>query len=271
MPSQTINKRGMSRTIHDSPWLDHDQANSLASIRLFCFPYVGGGSWIYRGWSDYAGKEIEIIPLALPGRDKRLWEQPHSSLSPLIGALAEVLPQDKPFAFFGHSMGALIAFELARELYQRDSELPLCLFASGASAPQTPRRSVSRHLLSDADLGVELRVLGGTPEDVLQDSGMMELFLPAIRADFAIGETYEYAQSNLLDCPIFVLHGDEDPETSRDEALAWRACTSSAFRIDTFHGGHFFLHAAKKSIVTLIKRELSALTQAGAQSETSPL
>src|ERR1700685_3650470 len=100
MTSHTINERGMSRKIDDSPWLDHDQANSLASIRLFCFPYVGGGSWIYRGWSDYAGKEIEIIPLALPGRDKRLWEQPYSSLSPLLGALAEVLPKDNPFGCF---------------------------------------------------------------------------------------------------------------------------------------------------------------------------
>lgn len=271
MPSHTISERDMRRKIDDSPWLDRDQANSLAAIRLFCFPYVGGGSWIYRGWSDYAGREIEIVPVALPGRDKRLWEQPYSSLSPLIGALADVLPQDKPFAFFGHSMGALIAFELARELYRRGSELPLCLFASGCGAPQTPRRSVTRHLLCDADLVAELRGLGGTPEEVLQDSGMMELFLPGIRADFTIGETYEYAQSNLLDCPIFVLQGDQDPETTRDEALAWRVCTSGAFRMDTYHGDHFFLHSAKKSIVTLIRKELSALAPTAAQSEISVL
>src|SRR4029077_812041 len=103
----------------------------------------------------------------------------------------------------------LIAFELACELHQRGSKLPLCLFASGCGAPQVPQRSAFRHLLSDAELLAEPRDLGETPEEALQDSGMMELFLPAIRADFAIVETYEHVQSNRLDCPIFVLHADQ--------------------------------------------------------------
>lgn len=259
MPSQTIDERVLAPKLDESAWLDRDQASARSPRRLFCFPYVGGGSWIYRGWSDHAGEELEIIPVALPGRDKRLWEKPYSGLFPLVNVLADVLPRDKPFAFFGHSMGALIAFELARELQRRESRLPFCLFASGCGGPQIPRRSAPRHLLSDADLVAELRDLGGTPEEVLQDSGMMELFLPAIRADFAIVETYEYAPSNLLDCPIVVLHGDQDRETTGDDASAWHFITSSTFRMDTFHGDHFFLHAARESIVSLITTEVARL------------
>jgi medium-chain acyl-[acyl-carrier-protein] hydrolase len=259
MLSQIIDGLSIASKIEESPWLDRDQVDSLALSRLFCFPYVGGGSWIYRGWSNYVGKEIEIIPVALPGRDKRLLERPYSGLLPLVGALADVLPQDKPFAFFGHSMGALIAFELASELQRRGVGQPFCLFASGCAAPQIPRRTVIRHLLSDSELVAELRDLGGTPEEVLQDSGIMKLFLPTIRADFAIVETYKYAQSDVLDCPIVVLHPDRDRETTRDDALAWRLRTSSSFRMETFHGDHFFLHAAKAAIVNLITNEVSSL------------
>ena len=259
MPSQAIEGQGIEAKIGGSPWIDRDQVKSPAPSRLFCFPYVGGGSWIYRGWSEYASKEIEIIPVELPGRDKRLWDEPYSRLLPLARTLADVLPQEKPFAFFGHSMGALIAFELAREQQRRQSGMPFCLFASGCSAPQIPRRSAPRHVLSNPELVEELRELGGTPDEVLQDSGMMELFLPTIRADFAIVETYEYAQSTGLDCPIVVLHGDQDKETTRDDALAWQLQTSSAFKMHTFHGDHFFLHAEKGAVVNLITNEVSKL------------
>jgi surfactin synthase thioesterase subunit len=256
MLSPTINERGIRSTLKGSPWLDRDREHSLAPSRMFCLPYVGGGAWIYRGWSDCGGKEVEVIPIALPGRDKRLLEKPYSDLFLLVRALADVLPLDKPFTLFGHSMGALIAFELATELQRRDSRLPFCLFASGCGAPQVPRRNPLRHLLSDVALVAELRDLGGTPDEVLRDSGLMELFLPTIRADFAIVETYEYTQSNSLGCPIVVLHGDEDRETTRDDALAWRLRTSNTFRMETFHGDHFFLHAAKQSIVRLITNEV---------------
>jgi surfactin synthase thioesterase subunit len=258
MPSRAIEAGGISSQIQQSSWIDGDHGNSMARARFFCFPYVGGGSSIYRGWSGDESKEVEIIPVELPGRDKRMLEEPFSRLLPLVGALAEALPRDKPFAFFGHSMGALIAFELACELHRRGSELPFCLFVSGAGAPQVPRRSPPRHVLPDDELVAELRDLGGTPEEVLQDSGMMELFLPTIRADFAIVETYQHAQSNILGCPIIVLRGDEDRETTREDALAWRLQTSSSFRLHTFHGGHFFLHSAKSAILGLISNAISS-------------
>jgi len=258
MQSQKIDGCAISPGIDQSAWIDRAQVNSPARTRLFCFPYVGGGSWIYRGWSEDGGKEVEIIPVELPGRDRRLWEEPYSDLPPLVGALADMLPQDKPFAFFGHSMGALIAFELTRELQRRGSKLPFCLFVSGSSAPHVPRTSPPRHLLPDAELVAELRDLGGTPEEVLQDSGMMELFLPTIRADFAVVETYQYAPSNVLDCPIIALHGDQDRETTRNDALAWRLHASSAFRLHRFQGDHFFLHSAKGAILGLIKNAVSS-------------
>jgi len=241
-----------------SRWIERARFNPLASARLFCFPYVGGGSSIYRGWADDRQGQLEIVPLELPGRDKRLWEKPYSRLPPLVEALADALPQDKPFAFLGHSMGALVAFELARELERRDLGLPCCLFVSGSSAPQIPLKTSPRHLLSDTELLAELRNLGGTSEEILQDSEMMELFLPTIRADFALVETYQYVQSTALNCPIMVFHGDQDHESTREDALAWRLQTSSTFSLYTFRGDHFFLHSAKGAMLSLIKKAVSS-------------
>jgi medium-chain acyl-[acyl-carrier-protein] hydrolase len=241
-----------------SPWIERAQFNPLAPARLFCFPYVGGGSSIYRDWVDDRDAQLDIVPLELPGRDKRLWEEPYSRLPPLVEALADALPQDKPFAFFGHSMGALVAFELARELERRGLGLPSSLFVSGSSAPQIPLRTSPRHLLSDTELLAELHNLGGTSEEILQDSEMMGLFLPTIRADFAVVETYQYVQSNTLHCPMVVFHGDQDHESTREDALAWRLQTSSTFRLHTFRGGHFFLHSAKGPMLSLIKKAVSS-------------
>lgn len=238
---------------------------------MFCFPYVGGGAWIFRDWPQRSGKELEIVPIELPARDRRLLEEPYSNVAPLVGDLADVLPLEKPFVFFGHSMGALIAFELTRELRRRRRPMPFCLFLSGSCGAHVPRTGPMRHLLSDQELVAELRELGGTPEEVLQDKSMMEFFLPSIRADFSIVETYVYRESEPLDCPVVALHGESDQETSRDDAVAWRQHTSNTFQLHVFPGDHFFLHSGKSAILAVIRDTIASFNTAALQLEASAM
>ncbi len=177
-------------------WLRSPKPNPQASLRLFCFPYVGGGALIFRTWPNSLPATAEVCPVELPGRGTRLKETPFTRLLPLVQALAQaLLPHlDKPFAFFGHSMGALISFELTRQLRRLYGLVPLHLFVSAHRAPQLPDPDPPIHTLPEAEFMEELRCLNGTPKEVLEQPELMELMLPILRADFALCETYIYAK-----------------------------------------------------------------------------
>jgi medium-chain acyl-[acyl-carrier-protein] hydrolase len=181
-------------------------------------------------------------------------------MEPLVEALAAALPlAGVPFAFFGHSMGALIAFELARELARRGRPGPLHLFVSGRRAPQVPDREEPLHRLPDPEFVVRLRELNGTPEEVLANGELMQLLLPLLRADFAVHETYEYRPGEPLAVPISALGGIADPEVRRDDLEAWRPETRGAFRLRMLPGDHFFLLSARRLVTEAVARDLAAL------------
>lgn len=248
----------MAEELHRGRWTDCYRPNPKARLRLFCFPYAGGSSAAFREYSGPGWEDIEVCPVQLPGRDKRLWEPPFDRIGPLVETLAEVLPFDRPFALFGHSMGALVSFELARLLRRQRRVGPAQLFASGCSAPQVRETKMRRHLMPQQQLIDELRRLGGTPEEVLRDTALMELISPTIRADFAIADAYEYRPEDPLGCPISAFGGKQDPELRQEQLQAWSEQTSNSFTFLMFPGDHFFLHSARTRLLRVMSSTLHA-------------
>jgi medium-chain acyl-[acyl-carrier-protein] hydrolase len=243
-------------------WLAYREVNPRARLRLFCFPYAGGGASAYRGWAAALPADVEVCPVQLPGRESRLREPAFSRPEPLIIALADALQAhlDLPFAFFGHSMGALLSFEIARELRRRGGSLPLHLFLSGRRAPQVPSREEDIHDLPEPEFVARLRELNGTPEEVLQHSELMRLLVPVLRADFAVNETYVYQPGEPLEMSISVFGGLADAEVTRDDLEGWREQTRGVFRLRMLPGDHFFLHGARDLLTESVARDLAALS-----------
>lgn len=246
----------VTRTLNS--WVTCFQPNPQAKLRLFCFPYAGGGALSFRTWPDSLPLSVEVCPIELPGRGFRLRESPFTRLEPLIQAIAyPLLPYlDKPYAFFGHSMGGLISFELTRFLRREYGISPIHLFISARRAPQVPASHPPIHKLSDSKFQDELRRLNGTPEAVLENAELMQLLLPTLRADFSVIETYTYATEPPLDCPIAVFGGLEDREVSYEELQAWREQTNGAFSLHMLPGNHFFMHSAQSLVLELLSQIL---------------
>ncbi|MDJ0658838.1 MAG: alpha/beta fold hydrolase [Crocosphaera sp.] len=239
---------------HKNPWLYFPNPNKNALIRLFCFPYAGGGTRIFKNWTDHLSDTIEIAAIRLPGREGRLSEKPFTKMSDLVENMTpNLLPYlDKPFAFFGHSMGALISFEVAHQLLKNYGIQPCHLFASGHPAPQLPDLDPPIHQLPESDFIREINQLNGTPQEVLQDQELMKLLIPILRADFSILETYNYTRKQPLNCPITVFGGLDDPEANETELRAWYQQTNKSFEQYMFPGDHFFIHSASSEIFPII-------------------
>lgn len=233
--------------------------NPAACFRLFCLPYAGGGASIFRAWSDILPQEIEVCSIQLPGRENRLMDPLFTELEPLVQTLADiVLPHlDKPFALFGHSMGALVAFELCRTLYQKRMLSPVHLFVAGHRAPQLPNPREPTHDLPTPLLLEQLRRLNGTSKEVFQNGELMQLMLPILRADLAICETYRYVASDSLTCPLSAFGGLLDGEVGYGDLVAWQSQTSSTFTIRMFPGDHFFLHSCRLPLLQAIASDLA--------------
>lgn len=244
-------------------WLAYREVNPRARLRLFCFPYAGGGASAYRGWAAALPSDVEVCPVQLPGRESRLREPAFDRPEPLIQALADALQAhlDLPFAFFGHSMGAMLSFELARELRRRGRSLPLHLFVSGRRAPQVPPREEDIHDLPEPEFVAKLRELNGTPEEVLQHAELMRLLLPVLRADFAVNETYVLRAEPPLDLGISAFGGLADEEVSREDIAGWKEHARGAFRLRMLPGDHFFLHGSRDLLTEALARELSELSR----------
>ncbi|MEA2792145.1 MAG: hypothetical protein QOG73_4551 [Acetobacteraceae bacterium] len=239
------------------------QSNPAAALRLFCFPYAGGSAAVYRNWTDLP-PEIEVCPVQLPGRDERFREPAFTRADALCDALVVALADylDRPFAIFGHSMGAIIAHEFTRRLQARGLA-PRHLFVSGQRAPHIPLRRPRSFDLPDPAFKNRLRELNGTPEEVLQDVELMELLLPRLRGDFELSETYTCAYDMPLSCPITAFGGAQDHEVSETDLAAWRHLTTSAFDIAVFPGGHFYLEQEGQTLRRRIAARLLADAKPG--------
>jgi medium-chain acyl-[acyl-carrier-protein] hydrolase len=232
-------------------WLHWPRPRDQARHRLFCFHYAGGGPAIFFPWLERLPEAIDLSAINLPGRGARLFEAPLAGVGPVIQALIPHLTPhlDRPFAFFGHSMGALLAFELARELRRRKGPSPVHLFLSAHRAPQLPPESEPIHTLDDQAFKEELRQLNGTPPSVLENDELMQLLLPALRADFATCETYTYEPAPPLDIPITAFGGTEDPDVSEEALSAWRLQTTRSFSLRRLPGDHFFIHQMSDQVI----------------------
>ncbi len=244
-------------------WVACAKPNPQAKLRLFCFHYAGGGASVFRGWRDSLPQSVEVCAIELPGRGMRLRESPFTQLEPLVQHLAStLLPYlDKPFAFFGHSMGGLVSFELTRLLRREYRVSPVHLFVSGYRAPQVPDPDPPIHALPESEFLRELRRFNGTPEAVLENAELMQLLLPTLRADFAVIETYAYTPETPLDCPITAFGGLQDREASCDELEAWREQTNASFVLKMFPGDHFFLHSAGSLLLQDLYQKLHQIVQ----------
>jgi surfactin synthase thioesterase subunit len=256
MASSTI-----TAALSSTPWLAGVKPNPGASIRLFCFPYAGGGTMIFRTWQSGLPSEVEVCPVQLPGRGRRIKEAPCTNVHTLVQELAQGLFPflSRPFAFFGHSMGATISFELARYLRREHHLMPEHLFISGRRAPHIPATHTHTYNLPEPEFLVALRDLKGTPREALEHPELMELMLPMLRADFELSETYVYLNSPLLDCPMSIYGGRQDDEVRREHLEAWGELTTGEVSLQMFPGDHFFVNTSQTALLRALSQELEHL------------
>lgn len=231
--------------------------NPDARMRLVCLPYAGGGASIYRSWQRHFPDNIEVCCVQLPGRENRLAEPLFTSMQPLVETLAEALVRslDRPFAFFGHSMGGLICYELAKLLQHRYQLTPTHLFVSAIRAPEIPD-PIQWHSLGDQELMTELRQLPGVPNEALEHAELMQVMLPTIRADSSVTETYVYRQVEPLRFPITAFASEQDELIPRAMIEPWRNYTTAAFDLILVDGHHLFVQEQAQQIIRVILEKL---------------
>lgn len=239
------------------PWVHRQESDS--SLRLFCFPFAGGSAAAFKSWHEYlSGHGIEMCAIQLPGRAERRRERPFVQMNELTSALADVLSPslDLPFALFGHSLGAIVAYELAREFKRRGVGTPAHLFVSGHRAPHRRRSRPALNSLSDEDLRRWLGRMGGTPRLLLDDAELREMFFPMIRADLALSENYQLAEVDALSCSITAMVGDSDPLVDESEVTGWGECTQKEFDLAVWPGGHFYVREQESPLLARIVETL---------------
>lgn len=241
-----------------SPWLVLPSPQPQALMRLFCFPYAGGGASIFTPWARILPPQVEVAGVQLPGRENRIGDRPIADMDVLVEQMGQaLLPfMDRPFAFFGHSNGGLMAFELTRWLRRNGRTQPMHLITSGRPAPQVVLEGPTLHDLPEAEFHDMLRRFNGTPEEVLQNAEIMELITPMLRADFSLGETYAYTPEAPLAVPLSAYGGERDEEVPAWSVSAWHEQAAGEFREVMFPGGHFFINENRDEVLAEVTRDV---------------
>lgn len=244
-------------------WFARPKPNPQFAPRMFCFPYAAGSEVIFHHWGNHLPM-VEVYSARLPGRGMRIEEAPFTRLMPLVEAVAEAIVPllDREFTFFGHSMGAVIAFELAQLLRREYGLAPKHLFVSGRNAPHLPERKPQSYHLPEADILNELRRLNGTPPEVLEDAEFRKLLMRVVRADFELIQTYRYLKQPPLDCPITAFGGEQDEDVWYEDIEGWSEHTTGPFEIVTFPGNHFFINTDAQRLFQELSRRLFPLPSA---------
>ena len=242
-------------------WIPSFRPDRHATLRLFCLPYAGGNSQVFHSWKEYLPPRVDVCPIELPGHGSRIREPLIKDADRLLEALyVGIQPYlDMEFVFFGHSMGAQLAFGLAHILRQSHGPEPSHLFLSGQKPPQLPRSCMALHELPDAALAKELGRLNGTSQKVLNDKDLMQVLLPILRADYSITETFEHPPGSPLSCGITLFGGLADPEACRQELGCWQEHTSSSAAIFMLPGDHFFIHSSQGLLLRVLTRKIGQL------------
>lgn len=242
----------MTTTAPSNKWFVRPLPNDGAETRIFLFPYVGGGPAVYGKWPAEFGSHIETFIAHYPGRGSRYNEPPIHQAEPLVEEIAQAIQPylDKSFAFFGHSFGGLIAYELAKQIQ------PQVLFISGCAAPHLTNPHPQIHHLSDSEFIKVLQERNAVPDEIAGNAEVMELFSPMLRADFEAFENYR-PNKHQLNCPIIAFGGIDDPSVSRERLESWSTHTTAKFRSRYFPGDHFFINASKADVIASISSELT--------------
>ncbi len=249
----------MTKAYDENPWLIIFRRNPDADLRLFCFHFAGGSASVFRGWADYLPGNVELVAVQLPGREGRYNEDFIAEFDDLITILVNVIASmlDKPYIVFGHSMGTIKSFELIRKLKSQGLPQPLLYIPAGRKAPHFPDSDPPIAHLSDREFRRELlRKYPETLEDVLRNEELWEVFMPLLRADFKLYESYRFRKGVKLDCPIVAFAGEVEPDLQEHELQAWADLTTGGFQTKRFPGGHFFIRSAQARVLEAISTYL---------------
>ncbi len=243
-------------------WITIRHPRPEARIRLYCLPHAGAGASVFLAWGKTAPDWLEVCSVQLPGRENRHGETLYSDFAALIAAFGPVLAchVDQPYVLFGHSMGALLAFELSRWMQSGQWRTPSLLVVSAYRAPNRPPRDRSTANLPDDEFLASVAALNGTPAQLLKDPRLRRLLLPVLRADYAVCESYVFEPVPLLDCPVSVYGGINDTDISRVDLEAWSALTSASTSVQLFWGDHFFIRSAQERVLAVVFAQVAGQT-----------
>ena len=251
---------GSSRLGASTRWVvdDGGPEDSDAPRQLFCFAHAGGGPSFFRPWRAPLGPEIDVRRVLLPGREWRLDERPFRHITELIGPLCAALEPylDQPYALFGHSMGAVVAYEVARRFTGSSRAAPTCLIVSGRPAPGLGSSRQRLSGLPDDQFVAEVSRLNGIPPEVLSEPELLDMLLPALRADYELAETYQPLPGGRLDCPVVAYLSTADPEVDQAGVLGWGEVTTGEFSIRVFRGDHFYLKGGRPDVLNAVRDDL---------------
>ncbi|MGB3513480.1 MAG: alpha/beta fold hydrolase [Microcoleaceae cyanobacterium] len=248
----------MNQTTTTSPWIKIFQPSSHPRLRIFCFHSSASGASLFRLWGKYLPSNIEVCAIQLPGRETRIKEALITKWDDLLSSLIQALRpffSEYPFVFFGHSLGGLICFEVARKLRAKKLPTPKYMFVSGRRAPQIPIEN-PLYQASNQTLISTLREYGGTPEAVLENRDLMELFLPILRADFTLNEKYIYSPEAPFEFPIVAFKGINDTAVNLQQLSEWEKHTLGTFALHEFPGGHMFFQQQPETLIEAILKLL---------------
>ena len=251
-----------TKVVPQSLWIQRLSRPSDATIRLICFPHAGGSASAYRGWPTGLASSVEVLGVQYPGRGPRLRETPVDRVPVMANAVADALSHlpALPTVFFGHSLGGAVAFEVVRCLAEAGAPLPQQLFVSSRSAPDLPSSCPPISHLPDADFLQEIgRLYAAVPPQLLDYPDVLELLVPALRADMAAIEHYRGSCVGAVACPITAFGGSDDATTAREQLEAWRRLTMGSFRLRMFPGGHFYLDSQRQALLDDISASLAMI------------
>ncbi|MEV0170175.1 alpha/beta fold hydrolase [Streptomyces sp. NPDC050803] len=249
-----------------SSWFVPFDERPEASLTLICFPFAGASAPAFRPWLPLLPRSVALHAVQLPGRQDRMREPALTGHREIVQALADELekqPPELPYAFFGHSMGALLSFELARELRRRGARAPVLLAVSGWPAPSGVPAHVPITTLPDDRFLAEVATLGGMPDEVLAEPDLIDVLLPSLRADFGVCERYRYEPGEPLDTRLIVFGGTQDPMSTMDGLRGWRAESTRPVRVRQYPGGHFYLIEHATAVVGAVVDEIRGVLAEG--------